>query len=86
MDRYESNLVLMPWHVGPWSRRWVIASWTLTAALFVGGAAATPKLRDSVERSWCSGTEGTTRQQCLADQKAIRSGPFGLFHSPPGAD
>jgi hypothetical protein len=71
----------------PWSRRGVITTWAVTAALVVAGATAAPALRDRTERSWCSGGgKASVSQRCLAEQKAIRCEPFGLLHCPRGDD
>lgn len=70
----------------PWSRRRVVTTWMVAAALTVAGLAALPALREHNERSWCSGGGGLVSEACLADQRAIRCGLFGIFHCPPGGD
>lgn len=70
----------------PWSFKKKAAALAVSAALVV---VIGPPLRDVNEQQWCSGAKRvseTALTRCLADQKAIRSGPLGIFHSPPGAD
>lgn len=68
----------------PWSFRKQAAVLGLSSVLFVVGG---PWLRDLNERQWCAGAKVQSQagfDRCMAEQKAIRSGPLGIFHSPSG--
>ena len=71
----------------PWSRQRTVATWVVTGICVVALAIGLPLVRNSNERSWCSGGVGAApSDQCLTEQRAIRCGPLGIFHCPEGGD